>query len=414
LWLVAIVGLIAASPAMAQTTTLRIFWWGSQTRHDRTLKVLDMYTAANPAVKFAPEYTGGAQYFEKLNTLVAANDLPDVFQMGNNTLTYKDHLAPLDDFIRNGTIDARNTSDSFLSTARVDGKTLGLNLGSNALALVYDPALLRQAGVAEPTDTWTWADFEKAAFTVKQRLGIFGVTGMDDWALGGWYYIGQNGTNQDVFNAAGTALGYTDDRYLANWFELKKRFVTAGVHPNQAEIAQVKDIQGEYIVFSKAAMIFAWSNQVAALYTAANRPLKMAVIPRLGATGPSGMFVRASQHFTLAKTSRYQAQGARFLSYFLNDIEANKVLAGERGIPIVSTVRTAIKPLVPPTVAETFDFMDKVGRLSSKPQTIEPPAELEVEDILRKLGEQVLFDRMTPAAAAAKFREDATKVLARR
>jgi multiple sugar transport system substrate-binding protein len=403
-------------PALAQTqpTTLRIFWWGSQTRHDRTLKVLDMYKAANPGVTFAPEYTGGGQYFEKLNTLIAANDVPDVLQMGNNFLTYKDHLAPLDDLIKSGVVDVRNTSDSFLSSARIGGRILGLSLGTNSLALVYDPDLFQKAGVAEPTDQWTWADFEKAAFTVKQKLGIFGASGMDDWVLGGWYYIGQNGTGLDVFNPSGTGLGYTDDRMLAGWFELKKRFVNAGVAPSVAEVAAVKDVQGEYIVFGKAAMIFAWSNQVAALFTAANRPLKLAVVPRISAAGPSGMFVRASQHMCVALTSKNQAAGAKFVSYFVNDIEANKVLQGERGIPIMSTVRTAIKPLVPATIAATFDFMDKVGRIASKPQTIEPPTELEVEDILRKLGEQVLFDKLTPAAAAARFREDATKVLSRK
>jgi multiple sugar transport system substrate-binding protein len=242
--------------AQGKTTTLRIFWWGSQTRHDRTLKILDMYSAINPQIKFAPEYTGGGQYFEKLNTLIAANDLPDVLQMGNNFLTYKDYLAPLDDFIKSGVVDVKNTNDSFISSARIGGKILGMSLGTNSMALVYDPEIFKKAGVAEPTDQWTWADFEKAAFAIKSKLGIFGVNGMDDWSIGAWYYIGQNAKDVDVYNAAGTALGYADDKYLVNWFEMKKRFVKAGVHPNPAEVASVKDIQGEYIVSSPSCREF--------------------------------------------------------------------------------------------------------------------------------------------------------------
>jgi multiple sugar transport system substrate-binding protein len=114
---------------------------------------------------------------------------------------------------------------------------------------------------------------------------------------------------------------------------------------------------------------------------------------------------------TVAKTSAYIPEGAKVVSYIVNDVEANKVLQGERGIPIMANVRDAIRPLVPETIALTFDFLDKVGKVASKAQPIEPPTELEVEDILRKAGEQVLFDKISPAEAAAKFRADATKTL---
>jgi hypothetical protein len=34
----------SSTAAATSDVTLRIAWWGSQTRHDATLKVLDMYT----------------------------------------------------------------------------------------------------------------------------------------------------------------------------------------------------------------------------------------------------------------------------------------------------------------------------------------------------------------------------------
>lgn len=405
---------VLTADAAAQAVNLRVFWWGSQVRHDRTLKVLDLFQTANSGTAFSPEYTGGGQYFEKLNTLIAANDLPDVFQMGNNFLTYKDHLAPLDDFIKDGTINISNTNAAFLSSGKIGGKILGISLGTNSMSLVYDPELFKKAGVAEPTDQWTWADFEKAAEVFKAKLGIFAVNGMDDWSIGAWYYIGQNSAKEDIYNDSGTALGYSNDKYLKDWLEMKKRFVTLGYHPKPAEAAAVKDVQGEFIVSQKAAMTFAWSNQVAALFTAANRPLKLALVPRIAANGPSGMFVRASQHLVLSKNSAHKKEGARLINYVVGDLAANRVLLGERGIPIMANVRSDIKPLVPETVGLTFDFMNKVGSVASKDQPIEPLAELEVEDILRKLGEQVLYGKITPEAAAAKFRAEATKVLARK
>ena len=57
LWLAVIVmvGLagfsVVSAAAKQDKDPLRIMWWGSQTRHDRTLAVLDMYTKKT-GVKF--------------------------------------------------------------------------------------------------------------------------------------------------------------------------------------------------------------------------------------------------------------------------------------------------------------------------------------------------------------------------
>ena len=40
--------------AAAGPVTLRILWWGGQARHDKTLKVLDMYQQSTPHVKNEP------------------------------------------------------------------------------------------------------------------------------------------------------------------------------------------------------------------------------------------------------------------------------------------------------------------------------------------------------------------------
>lgn len=36
--------------------TLRIAWWGDQTRHDLTNEVIEMFTEQNPHIKLEPEY----------------------------------------------------------------------------------------------------------------------------------------------------------------------------------------------------------------------------------------------------------------------------------------------------------------------------------------------------------------------
>lgn len=71
----------AESGSAAENVKLRIMWWGSQPRHEATLKALETYTQKNPHVTFEPEYSGMDGYLDKLSTQAAAHNEPDIFQM---------------------------------------------------------------------------------------------------------------------------------------------------------------------------------------------------------------------------------------------------------------------------------------------------------------------------------------------
>ena len=62
----------ASTEATAESTdepvTIRITWWGGQTRHDLTQQVLDLYTSEHPNVTFEAVPSGWDGYFEKLAT----------------------------------------------------------------------------------------------------------------------------------------------------------------------------------------------------------------------------------------------------------------------------------------------------------------------------------------------------------
>lgn len=75
----------ASSTADAASTgdeevDLRMAWWGSQDRHDRTIKAIELYESLHPNVKIEYEYYSFDDYFTKLKTLVASDqvwDMPD-------------------------------------------------------------------------------------------------------------------------------------------------------------------------------------------------------------------------------------------------------------------------------------------------------------------------------------------------
>ena len=57
-----------SSAAAGGDVTIRITWWGGQSRHEYTQQLLDKYTELNPSVHFQATPSGWDGYFEKLAT----------------------------------------------------------------------------------------------------------------------------------------------------------------------------------------------------------------------------------------------------------------------------------------------------------------------------------------------------------
>lgn len=398
----------AAEPA--EEITLRLAWWGSQVRHDGTIAVTDLYTEQNPNITFQCEFMGFDDYFQKFNTLVAANDVPDVFQLGNNFRTYQSVIEPLDSYKESGILDLSDTTEAFLLPTTVDGQLLGVSLGTNAYCMIYDPAIFEQAGVAEPTDDWTWDDFEQACYQITEKLGIYGTGDISFWNMA--CYIMQHGEEYSIYNEDATGLGYDDDSIVTDFFNMKKRLIdTDGVYPTPDILASIKDTQSDLIVSSQAAISWQPSNLYSAICEVAQRPLKMVPYPKLTADGPSGMFVRNSQAFSISNNSSYKDEAAKFVSFFLNDLEANELLNGERGVPIMSKVREHLASQADDVVAATYDYLDVIGEIASHTQPGEPSGQIELEDASKRINEELAFGRISSEEAAAEFRSEAEQIM---
>jgi multiple sugar transport system substrate-binding protein len=402
---------LAAAPV-----TLRISWWGSQTRTDRTLTVLDLY-GKKTGVKFEPEFYPFADYFTKLNAQVAAADAPDIMQMGGNFRSYMDYLEVLNDYISKGTIDTRNTDKSFIGITSLEGKTIGISLGTNADAMAYDPGLFKKAGVPLPTVKWTWAEYEKAALTITQKLGIMGSSRLteNEWGILSGAWVGQYGNGEQSFFVMPyrEKLNYTNDRYVSDFFVMKKKLTDAKAYPNPAQMAEIKDIEGDPIVRGQAAMTWISSNQFVALSNAAKRPLALVNSPRRTATGPLAQIIMSSQMFSVYKGSTQKEAAARFVSYFVNDVDANKVLLGERGVPIMRTVREALAPNLDASQKAIYRYLTELGKEASLDMQFDPPGWNEMRDAFKDLSEQVVFDKITPQVAAQNMKAQVLEILAR-
>jgi len=385
-----------------EKVTLRMAWWGSQTRHDRTVAVIELYESLNPNVDIEYEFFDFDGYFTKLNTLVASNNVWDIFQLGGNFPTYLEKIVTLDDYIANGTVDISNTTEGYLQTTKWEGKQLALSSGVNSYGIAYDPALFQEAGVAEPTENWTWEDFKNACLTIHEKLGIYGSSKLDDFISGASMGISQEGFEYNFFASTNDKLGFSDPSMLVDYLAMRKELVEAGAYPDPGAIAEIKDIEGDYLVTGDAAMTWVASNQLAALVNAAGREIKIVPAPRKTADGPSGTVIQSSQMLCISKDSKVPEEAAKFINFFINSEEANAILLGERGVPIMSNVRDMLQKDADDVTKLMYSYLDLVGSFETggEVNVISPEQKTIIEDQYKLLIEQVIYGDKTPEDAA--------------
>lgn len=400
----------ASTSAPSIPVKLRIEWWGAQIRHDATQKVLQMYTVKFPNVTFEPGFVSYADYYQKISTEAAANSMPDIFQCyvgveDTSMLIQKNLMEPLDQYVKDKTIDLSSYNQSVISQGTMNGKLYGISLGSNAYACIIDPAMFEKAGVKVPSVGYTWDDLQNIALQIHDKLGTYGMSHIG-CGIALAYYARQNG--KQLFATDGKSVG-VDEKTISDYFKMEMDWQKKGVMATPDIDTQITAVEDSLLVKQQSAIEIGLSNGLVAYAVSAKRPLSLMVLP--GPNTSKGMFIRASQHFGIAASSVNKVEAAKFISYFVNDIDANKVLNAERGIPDSSIVRNALKSSVTPDMQKLLDYMDLVAANCSEKDPPEPVKSAQVYQLLTDTEAQVRYEKITPDQAAKNFIEQADKIL---
>ncbi|WP_059102606.1 ABC transporter substrate-binding protein [Shouchella shacheensis] len=390
-------------------TELRVAWWGGQERHDRTLEAIDLFEEKNPDIAVTSEFTGWDGYWERMSTQAAGQNLPDVIQMDLqylNEYVTRDLLVGLNEFVDSGTLNFDDVDDVFIEGGIVDEELYAVNLGSNSLALVYDPALFEEAGVAELEPGYTWEDYEETARDINQELGIYssGFAGLPFFI----HYLRQN--DLWLYNEDNTELAF-DDQYLIDFLTMYKDLLDEGVVPGPEVTAEVQGLEDELIVHESASTLPTNSNQIIEFLRAADRPLKMTTLPSVTG-GSEGHILKPAQFLSASSQGDNAEEAARFINFITNDLEANEILNAERGVPISEAVRDHLYEDLDENEQMQFDYMELVEEYSAPIHPPEPAGTGQILDVFDRLVEELSYDMITEEEFAERFREEAESILA--
>jgi multiple sugar transport system substrate-binding protein len=411
-------GEAAGSPA--EKVDLKIAWWGSQARHEGTIKVIELYMQKNPNVAITYEFTGWNDYWTKVTTMAAGGMMPDVMQQDYARIeewASRGLHAPLDPFIKSGVLDISDTSESLLASGRINGQLYGINLGSNSQAFLLDVDAFNKAGIPLPAQDWTWEDFEKLARALHDELGTYGMgIGLDGDNMWKSLYI-SNG--QGAYTKDGKALGYADDALFSAYLKRVLVLIKDGVVPSKAEAQSTfgeatTNVQQMPIVTGKAPMESIWSNQAVAVATAAGpgRNFTLIHLPRLKKSGPASNYLKPSMLFSVSSQGKNQAEAAKLISFFTNDIDANKLLMAERGVPIAAKVRAALSPMLPAVTQEVFAYVARVAKDGSPIPPPDPVGHTEImNNVYKPTFDKVMYGALSVDEGVKILREQATAIL---
>jgi multiple sugar transport system substrate-binding protein len=409
------------------TVELKVSWWGSPERDLRTTQAIRLFEAQNPGIKVSIEHYAstqgkgivGTDYWPTLNKHAADGQLPDVMQHDYAYIeewTARGLLQPLDAFVQDGGIDLSDVTAAVVDGGKVNGKVMAVSLGINTQSIVLDTNAFAAAGVALPGDDWTWNDLERIALAIHTKLGIWGFgAGLHNYTPG-WkaVYLSKG---QWVFSPDGKALGYMDDRPWVEHWEMILRLQAAGALPRRQEEPMTSNVEALPLAFGKAAMEFVHSNQLVSLWTAAGtaRTLKALPLPRV-AGGRSPVYLKPSQYFSMTRDCKHPREAAKLIDFFTNNVEANLILGGERGVPIAGKVVAALTPKLSKQALETFNLIERAKAYATALPPNDPVGWTKVltEVFNPKVVESVMNLVWTPEMAMKVFRTEANELLAGR
>ncbi len=389
---------LAISAHAAAPVELRVVWWGSDSRHEKTLKAIDLFEAAYPDIKVVPEYMGSDSYWDKLATQVAGGNAPDVIQFGGNYPDYvkKDVLLPLNEYF-GGIIDITSIDQGVIDSATMDGSTYGLCLGTNMMGIVYNKAMLEKAGAEMPVPGASWEDLGAYCETIAPLLpeGVFPMT---DNSGNNTNYVSFYCRQMDkpLYTSEGKTFAdvETIKAFLDIWADWREKGVIPGAELS-AEYSE-DGVDNSSLVAGKTAMCLLYSNQLVGYQNAMEDELSIMPLPDME---KNAAWVMPSQYFCINKASQVKDAAATFVNFFVNDPEVGKVLGNDRGISASSVVRAAIAEEATPVDQKIYDLYALAAGHTS-PMDPNVPNDQEFVDGFKKISQEVAFGVKDTATAA--------------
>ncbi len=306
------------------------------------------FEKTHPGLKIIQEAPpAGANYFEKLQTLIAANTPPDLFDMWEGYVQpYAENgaLTDLEPFLANDPkIKKSDIVPAAIEAGSWQGKVYAMLFGfmPGPVSLYYNPAHFEKAGIAEPTADWKWDDVKTAAKKLTVDSNGDGVPEQWGFAFSSWfvnwlYTIWSNGG--DMLNKEQTQSTLTDPKVVEAvqyWADLVAKDKVA------PDASAMEVLKGNMPAFKGGQISMVLGNywDVGDLKTAKDFKWKAVLTPK--ANNGNRVWYMHTGCWSISPPSKFQNTGWEYIREF-----------------VINRVIEPLVPYIPPLASAQQSFFD--------------------------------------------------------
>ncbi|GAB3216350.1 extracellular solute-binding protein [Kineococcus gypseus] len=392
------------------TGDIRLSFWGSGLRVEKTNGVSDLFTAANPGVTVTPNFTDFSAYFQKLNIEATSGNMACVVQLQGrqlNDYASKGLLTDLQPLIDSGAIDVGDIPEDVLDTGRgTDGKLYEIPYGAAYDAIMVNTTLAEQAGVGLPPDGYTWDDFvsylQRAATGLPEGVAAANLGG----TLPNYFIEYVRAHGEELFEDGQAA--FSEDRLVEFW-EMWEQLRQAGVTTTaQDEAAEPPQVEQSYVATGRSMLDNKPGNQLgqargALAGAAPGQELTTVQLPS-GPDGGSGTVLFTSG-WSIPTSCDNVPTAAAYIDFWINDPEANKLFASNNGAN-TNTVQLQAQledPALDPATRQALELFQQI--VEDEPPTVLYPAgyQANFETAFTRAYEDIALNGADVRATAQSF-----------
>jgi len=363
----------AYDPASAGDIQLTFNWWGNQTRNDVTTAACDYITELYPNITWNLVPGAWSDYWTQMSLQASSNDLPDIMQQDYAYIAEfvnNGYLLDLTPYIEKGLVNIDDIPENTVVTGMIGDGNYALCAGVNAPATLYNKSLTDELGIEVP-DNMTWDQFVAISKEIYEKKGIKTLYSWDNSDQHLVYYCRSLGY-KDLYDYE-KGCSATEEE-MAAFYQRILDGVSEGWLLDLDGIQRGTEIDNHPIFSSELPQYttwnaMQWSNQLAALQKAANSKNYTLGITTWPATDvQKANFLKSSQFFSVTRDAQDKDLACFVLNMLINDVEVNKRLMAERGVPASTAVTAATQDYIAqsdPTYPLVVEYLSKVTEFSS-------------------------------------------------
>lgn len=389
--------------------SLSYSWWGGDNRTKLQNAVVDEFEAQNAGITFRVQTAGDtASHVERLAVQASGRNLPDLYQMQDRFIRQfsdGDSMRPLDDLVADGTIDVSDLPPEVLAAGKWGDKQLMIGTSFSFRGLYYNEKAFTAAGVEPPNPKTTWDQLSEKVLALHQAglaKGSYAALNLCGSDIAFYSFLGGN----DIKPYNGDQLGFTAAD-VQSWFAYWDKLAKGGAVPPAAlQVEQQGNTTEDSMFAKKMVMVDIFPANQYETTREINPDTRVTGVPA-GPKGPGNYLIVSGQ--SISGRTEHPKEAAKFIDFFLNDVEAAKTYKADNGLPAANKTREAVAQSLKLRQFELYDEI-KDDLTQQEPA---PPGSAEVISALERSCDELAFGRQNVSQAAEQFVAQAKQAIDR-